>query len=382
MTYTIRFRSSGDSNPDSVKKPQISVDDKHLDNSTALTLCGKGYTPYGEILQTNLIQLLENFCSVVAPEPATLGQLWYDSKNNKLKIFGVSGSAHAWTEVGGSGSGGSSSSTGGLTIESDGSTSIQSTLKIKGSTPTSNSDLSVDGRIFIGDDTTDPLLSSSTIYGPLKLYGAVSIISPDNMNRINVNDATHANRVVTKKYCDTYFLNGALSTSSTGINLFNTNNVDVIQLPQVQLQSVMSVVNTTNATLTNNVISVQSAIATKDQKANYYTVEVKTTTPIVSTTGNLYIKLPAATDCVGLEINIILKYTASTYTNKTLIGTTNVGNVTSGTTNEVLWPGAVLPTTNNAKSTINTFDHYCFRAVPTGASTYKWFGEIVGQNLG
>ena len=60
-------------------------------SSTSLTLVGQNYVGYGEILQENLVALLENFSKGVAPRAPLLGQIWFDSTNNQLKVFGASG---------------------------------------------------------------------------------------------------------------------------------------------------------------------------------------------------------------------------------------------------------------------------------------------------
>lgn len=65
------------------------VADGVTDNtSTSLTLVGQNYVGYGEILQENLVALLENFSKGVAPTAPLLGQLWFDSTNNQLKVYG------------------------------------------------------------------------------------------------------------------------------------------------------------------------------------------------------------------------------------------------------------------------------------------------------
>jgi hypothetical protein len=60
-------------------------------SSTSLTLVGQNYVGYGEILQENLVALLENFSKGTAPRAPLLGQIWFDSTNNQLKVFGTAG---------------------------------------------------------------------------------------------------------------------------------------------------------------------------------------------------------------------------------------------------------------------------------------------------
>ena len=55
--------------------------------STDLTLVGKNYTGYGESFNENFIKLLENFANPNSPVNPLKGQLWFDSSEDKLKVF-------------------------------------------------------------------------------------------------------------------------------------------------------------------------------------------------------------------------------------------------------------------------------------------------------
>ena len=57
------------------------------DLSTNLTLIGKNYSGFGEALNENFIKLLENFSSTAAPERPIRGQVWFDTSENKLKVY-------------------------------------------------------------------------------------------------------------------------------------------------------------------------------------------------------------------------------------------------------------------------------------------------------
>ena len=63
------------------------VADGTLDNTTDITLIGKNYPGYGEILNENFVKLLENFASTAQPTSPLAGQLWWDSTNSLLKVY-------------------------------------------------------------------------------------------------------------------------------------------------------------------------------------------------------------------------------------------------------------------------------------------------------
>ena len=56
-------------------------------NSIDITLIGKNYAGFGEILNENFVKLLENFASATSPQNPLQGQLWYDKNENRLKIY-------------------------------------------------------------------------------------------------------------------------------------------------------------------------------------------------------------------------------------------------------------------------------------------------------
>lgn len=63
------------------------IADGTIDNTTDLTLIGKNYSGYGELLNENLVKLLENFASGSAPSNKLAGQLWWDTTNSLLKVY-------------------------------------------------------------------------------------------------------------------------------------------------------------------------------------------------------------------------------------------------------------------------------------------------------
>jgi hypothetical protein len=63
------------------------IPDGTVDNSTSLTLVGRKYAGYGEILQENLVKMLENFANNISPENPVNGQIWYDTSTDSLSYY-------------------------------------------------------------------------------------------------------------------------------------------------------------------------------------------------------------------------------------------------------------------------------------------------------
>ena len=71
--------------------PAIVIQEGQLNTtSTELTLIGKDYFGYGEIVAQNFVDLLENFASDTAPTVKNEGMLWFDTANDILKIWKTS----------------------------------------------------------------------------------------------------------------------------------------------------------------------------------------------------------------------------------------------------------------------------------------------------
>jgi len=63
------------------------ITDGTIDNSTSLTLFGKSYSGFGELLNENLVKLLENSSSTSAPTAPLKGELWFDASTNQIKVY-------------------------------------------------------------------------------------------------------------------------------------------------------------------------------------------------------------------------------------------------------------------------------------------------------
>ena len=66
----------------------VSIADGAIDTAaTDLTLIGKLYRNYGEVVNENFVKLVENFANSVSPPEAIEGQLWYDTTNKNIKVY-------------------------------------------------------------------------------------------------------------------------------------------------------------------------------------------------------------------------------------------------------------------------------------------------------
>jgi len=63
------------------------ITDGTLDTTTTLSLFGKSYSGFGELLNENLVKLLENSASTAAPTAPLKGELWFDTTNNQVKVY-------------------------------------------------------------------------------------------------------------------------------------------------------------------------------------------------------------------------------------------------------------------------------------------------------
>jgi hypothetical protein len=61
--------------------------DGTIDNTTSLTLFGKSYSGFGELLNEDLVRLLENSASTSSPAAPLRGELWFDTSTNQLKVY-------------------------------------------------------------------------------------------------------------------------------------------------------------------------------------------------------------------------------------------------------------------------------------------------------
>jgi len=63
------------------------IADGAVDTSTDITLIGRLYRNYGELVNENLAQMLENFANTDSPANPLEGQIWFDKNELQLKVY-------------------------------------------------------------------------------------------------------------------------------------------------------------------------------------------------------------------------------------------------------------------------------------------------------
>lgn len=67
------------------------VDSSIDQTATDLTLIGKNVSGYGEFINENFIKVLENFANTSQPNNPIVGQIWFDTADNRLKVYDGNG---------------------------------------------------------------------------------------------------------------------------------------------------------------------------------------------------------------------------------------------------------------------------------------------------
>jgi hypothetical protein len=81
--YTLQ---TSDNNSIKIQQNDI-IEPLDSDSTLPITLYGKNFREYGQQFQNNLYYILENFCGDTAPQHPVIGMLWYDNKNDMLKLY-------------------------------------------------------------------------------------------------------------------------------------------------------------------------------------------------------------------------------------------------------------------------------------------------------
>lgn len=78
----------------------VTIPDGEVDRTTtSLTLVGKNFPSYGQTLNQNFVNLLENFASTSEPNNPLIGQLWYDDSVKALKYYREGSTVDFWQKI-------------------------------------------------------------------------------------------------------------------------------------------------------------------------------------------------------------------------------------------------------------------------------------------
>jgi hypothetical protein len=70
----------------------VEIVDSAIDqNATDITLIGRNVSGYGEFINENFVKILENFANDSEPNNPIIGQLWFDTAENRLKVYDGNG---------------------------------------------------------------------------------------------------------------------------------------------------------------------------------------------------------------------------------------------------------------------------------------------------
>ena len=63
------------------------ADGTYNDSATSLTLVGRNFSNYGQIMTNNLVRLLENSAYNISPSNPISGQLWWNTSDKRLRVY-------------------------------------------------------------------------------------------------------------------------------------------------------------------------------------------------------------------------------------------------------------------------------------------------------
>lgn len=354
MTYTINFSSNKDSANVPQGKDTFTLQDRTTNKtSTSLILHGLGISPFGQEMWQNQVWLLENFCSSSSPTNPTVGQLWYDSGDQVLKIYKQ------------------------VTARDTGITT-QDWFALETSTGGSQQNLSTD--IFLKDENGRILNDSLEIAGALlktinlevsssaSLKDAtvsgelVSTLSSDKHNGIANSDqtATFDLHFITKKFADDYYLKG-IHSNDNEFDASGAYNKRIIMPSEVHLTGTMmhkdNVIVPSGATavidIASGVFSIGGYVHVKDYKGS-------------SASTKFTINLPCAKVRTGHTVIVRLTYFTATggdARSKPIVVWDTVAE------KEIMWAGGTRPIASATGE-----DVFEFTSIDG-----QWLGKIIGQ---
>ena len=103
MSYTIN-KTDGSTDIPGLSGGTLADGTRHLisDNGTyGITLIGRNSTNFGDAMNENFVHLLENFSNSVEPQRPLVGQLWFNSTENVMRVRTAINGVENWSSISG-----------------------------------------------------------------------------------------------------------------------------------------------------------------------------------------------------------------------------------------------------------------------------------------
>jgi hypothetical protein len=219
--------------------------------TTDLTLIGKNSSSYGEFFNENLIHLLENFANTNQPNNPIAGQLWYDTTEQRLKVYDGNGFKVS----------------GGTVV----STSIPSTL--------AQGDIWIDSfrqQLYFNDGSSTILAGPSyTAQQGITGFSTIDVIDTNQLSHTII--LLYVAQVLLGIFSKDSFtpgtpITGFTGTIEPGFNVSTANSVK-FRVPVTQADSLLSADNTLK--------TAESFLSTTDNSTTTGTVSIQNTTPLI-----------------------------------------------------------------------------------------------------
>ena len=219
--------------------------------TTDLTLIGKNSSSYGEFFNENLVHLLENFANTTQPNNPIAGQLWFDTTEQRLKVYDGNGFKVS----------------GGTVV----ATTVPSTL--------SQGDIWIDSfrqQLYFNDGTETLLAGPSyTAQQGITGFSIIDVIDTNQISHTII--LLYVAQVLLGIFSKDAFaletpISGYTGTIEPGFNVSNANSIK-FRVPVTQADSLLSADNTLK--------TAESFLSTTDNSTTTGTLSIQNPTPLV-----------------------------------------------------------------------------------------------------
>lgn len=219
--------------------------------TTDLTLIGKNSSSYGEFFNENLVHLLENFANTTQPNNPIAGQLWFDTTEQRLKVYDGNGFKVS----------------GGTVV----ATSVPSTL--------SQGDIWIDSfrqQLYFNDGTETLLAGPGyTAQQGITGFSIIDVIDTNQLSHTII--LLYVAQVLLGIFSKDSFtlgtpISGYSGTVEPGFNVSTANSIK-FRVPVTQADSLLSADNTLK--------TAESFLSTTDNSTTTGTLSIQNVTPLI-----------------------------------------------------------------------------------------------------